>query len=219
MRSNILKWSRGVTLVELMVVVALIAIIAAIASPGISRGIDRANARSAAREVASTLRFARDQARSRAVPIWVRVNVADAAGPGSIEILRDSNVPPTRSCRQVAAATLEVVDTLNINEIAGDSSLIGVRPVLAPTTAGINMCFSPDGRVLSPYGSTIPNTAGLCLGETVMLWLARTGENPGNALLNCPADNTARLGLRDQRDAIHLFKVSLPYNGNITVEQ
>ena len=53
---------RGVTLLELLVVLMLMALIAGIAIPMFGGGVSSSDLKSAAREVAAGLRFARDQA-------------------------------------------------------------------------------------------------------------------------------------------------------------
>jgi len=216
MRRKFHKWSKGVTLVELMVVVALIAIIAAIASPGISRGIERANARSGASEVAATLRLARDQAKTRQIPLWVSIT-PEAAGSRGIVTISRHNDDAVRSCREFAAASLAEVARLELNTVSGQTAIKEVSP--APVN-GFNVCFSPQGTVHRPNGTPLVTPAGACAGEggLVLLW-QQSAANPAATVKNCAANAAARPGQRDDRDAIHFFKVPIVFNGTIKVEQ
>jgi prepilin-type N-terminal cleavage/methylation domain-containing protein len=210
--------AKGVTLVELMVVVALIAVIAAIASPGITRGIERANARAASREVAAQLRLARNQAMSRGAPFWVQISPAAGASRGSVAIFRHPTAD-VRSCREFAGANLVEVSRFSLNTISGRSALQTVVP--AGVGAGaINLCFAPDGRVLAPDGTNLATTGGgRCQGEGAYVLVWDESKTASSTVKDCAASTTVRPAQRDDRDLINLFKVSIPYNGTISVNQ
>lgn len=212
------KTAKGVTLVELMVVVALIAVIAAIASPGITRGIERANARAASREVAAQMRLARNQAMSRGAPFWVQISPALGASRGSVAIFRHPTAD-VRSCREFAGANLVEVSRFSLNTISGRSALQAVIPA-GVGVAGINLCFAPDGRILAPDGTNLPTTGdGRCQGEGGYVLIWDESKTATNGVKNCAATAAARPGQRDDRDLINLFKVSIPFNGTISVSQ
>src|SRR3974390_2519357 len=67
------KKSRGVTLLEMMIVMVLIAIIAAIAFPSIASGLDTLRLRSASDSIVAFLDTALDRAerRQRTVELWI----------------------------------------------------------------------------------------------------------------------------------------------------
>src|SRR6266567_6892214 len=66
---------RGVTLLELLVVLMLMALIAGIAIPMFGGGVSSTDLKSAAREVAAGLRFARDQAIAQRVESLLELNL------------------------------------------------------------------------------------------------------------------------------------------------
>lgn len=103
--------TRGLTLVELMVVVALIGILAAFASPSIYNALGRSNDRAVASEVANTMRTARNQAMSRGEPLWVTFAVADTASDaprGSVDIWRQTGTPTATTCAEGRCAVGEI---------------------------------------------------------------------------------------------------------------
>lgn len=72
-RSNA-KRVRGFTLLELLVVVALMSLMAGMVVPRMAGSLDRMNARTAARKVAAALRYARSEAASRGTPYVARLD-------------------------------------------------------------------------------------------------------------------------------------------------
>ena len=66
---------RGVTLLELLVVLMLMALIAGIAIPMFGGGVSSSDLKSAAREVAAGLRFARDQAIAQRAESLLELNL------------------------------------------------------------------------------------------------------------------------------------------------
>src|SRR5437870_1284568 len=66
---------RGVTLLELLVVLMLMALIAGIAIPTFGGGVSSTDLKSAAREVAAGLRFARDQAIAQRAESLLELNL------------------------------------------------------------------------------------------------------------------------------------------------
>jgi prepilin-type N-terminal cleavage/methylation domain-containing protein len=77
---------RGITLIEMLVVVALIALIMGISYPSVSRGLDGIRLRTAADDVASFLGLAMNQVERTESPVVVRFleaqGVLEMSGPG-----------------------------------------------------------------------------------------------------------------------------------------
>ena len=69
--------TRGVTLIELLIVIVIIAISAAVVAPNIGSGNQTATLNGAARELASGLRFARGHALSHRKEIILLINLND----------------------------------------------------------------------------------------------------------------------------------------------
>ena len=64
--------AEGFTLIEILIVVALIGVLAGITAPTVAAGIDRYNVISAGQQVASTIRAARFQAVARNLRLELR---------------------------------------------------------------------------------------------------------------------------------------------------
>jgi len=74
MRSEAAQRARGVTLLELMVVITLIAVAGGLVFPSVSAGLDRLRLKSAAERLAATLRYAREHALHRQTVCQVTVD-------------------------------------------------------------------------------------------------------------------------------------------------
>ncbi len=207
------KLQRGVSLVELMVVVVLIGVLAAIASPGIFRAIERQNAVAVAAGVASALRTARNQAMSRGTPVWVDVNFGNnAANRGSVELFTRGTIAggdAARNCRETAGAR-NLVGSFTPQGISGKGAIVRTDPA--------GLCFAPDGRVLTDTGQRVIPLGSRCRGDYAIVYTADYDVVPTAALLDCP--NAAGLqAFRDARAIVRMNQISVPYNGSIRVEQ
>ncbi len=91
---NRVRWQKGVTLIELVVVMAIVAIMGLFMAPAIGEWIDNFRIRQAARDIASTLQMAKMQTISSRQPHAVNFTLTD----GTYVI---SPLPPGESNSQV----------------------------------------------------------------------------------------------------------------------
>jgi prepilin-type N-terminal cleavage/methylation domain-containing protein len=81
----------GFTLIETLIVVALVAILAGVSAPVVAGGMARYNLTTAGQQVASTIRAARFQAVGRNIALKVRLNFPAA---GQYRIVQDADDAP-----------------------------------------------------------------------------------------------------------------------------
>ena len=233
--------ARGYTLVELMVVVAIIGILAAISTPLMMRTSRRASAREAASAVAGILRAARSQAMSRGEAVLVTINLN---GPNVVELRRydldptAAGVQPARSCLQAQDVTQYTGNvpaaTLPLSELDPNMRLIvagaqGGTPVLPGTP--LNLCFSPDGSIRTAAGSPVgTNVSGCSLGAFVVVSRqdfgtidnTLSGVAPPLLCANAATSGKRTIAQRNlsiDRESNDLFVIEATYNGAIIVHQ
>ena len=156
---------------------------------------------------------------SRGTPLWARVVPGNAVGNrGAIVVSRQGSFAAgnmARSCREYVAGDQVEVFRYSPADLSGRGAIRGGDPV-------VNLCFSPDGRVLNQTGGLLSGTASeqRCDGEDAFIYTADYDAAITTAThLNCPASANARKALRDTRSLIRMYKISVPFNGNISVEQ
>jgi type IV fimbrial biogenesis protein FimU len=160
--------SRGFTLIELIVAVAIVGIFAAIAVPNFTSMIHKNRVLSAANELYDLLQYSRGEAVTRGVKIAV-------SAPGSVNTAWNSNVSVTavttnQVLRQIGAGGFQdgVVITTAVGIITfsptGTTALTGcfkftysADAAIAPQYVGIQ----GSGRITAP--STVVPTTGECL--------------------------------------------------------
>src|SRR5947208_15939757 len=76
-RNNVLRDSRGVTLIEMIVVVTIIGLVAAVLTPSMTAGLDSVRMASAADNVASFLNSAVNRAERRQQAVEVLISAKD----------------------------------------------------------------------------------------------------------------------------------------------
>jgi prepilin-type N-terminal cleavage/methylation domain-containing protein len=76
--SSVGKTNKGITLIEMLVVVAIIGLIVAVATPSVSAGIDSVRMTSAADSVASFLNGAVNRAERRQEPMELVISIKDS---------------------------------------------------------------------------------------------------------------------------------------------
>ncbi len=154
-------WQRGragFTLVELMIVVAIIGILATLAAPSVSRAVRRTSAREAASGVAQVFRNARTQAMSRGEVVLVEYRPND--DNAFLTMSAAPEVPGTsgqrvRSCRLITDFNAAITNPPpNIApKVFTRSDIIqspDVRPMnFGSTTPPTQFCFNPDGRIFN----------------------------------------------------------------------
>jgi len=116
---------RGVTLLEMMVVVTLIALLASLAFPSVSSGLDSLRLRSASDSILALLDTAADRAERRQQPVQVVVSPKE-------------NSITVRSADLVFVRRLELANTIHIT---------GVMPGIAPPDGNRQFIIYPGGTV------------------------------------------------------------------------
>ncbi len=248
--------SRGFTLVELMIVIAIIGIMAATAAPALKRSFERSRVRDSASVMANALRVARMQAMSRGEVVLVTINleaVGDApivqvacapdrntgASTCTTEGLSVAGTQPVRTCTQIDATSFgstEPVVNVRRGEVHPDVRFHGMsQPGGGFATTAVQLCFSPDGRVLGVNGLPVRASApaGGCSFDVAIamsrLPLARAQDlGISEADLYCAGANTtdtaealrdAQQPVRVGRDYIDFFVVEASFNGAVTLTQ
>lgn len=235
-------WDRakvaGFSLVELMIVVALLASLAAIAAPSVGLYLRRAEARDTARGVANAIRYARDQAMSRGEVVVVDVNPSASNGNGVVEVQRllPADQAP-RSCREASwklgagTLTLDTVYTFDVSEEQPDMEIAG-QDATGTSTAEVRLCAMPDGRVGQMSGLPFTSQNANCINQELRLWVAEKDYDLSSpafgsfGLVDCVEDGlvgtTERKGRqeqRDSRDLANLWMITVSYNGSVDASQ
>lgn len=217
---------RGMTVMELMIVLVVISILVTLTTPLLMRSQRRAEARSLATDISQQLRVARNKSMSRGEAIWVDIELAGGASRGQLRFRRTKPMcdngtvaatcpggrPPrrARNCRMGPPATsdYDLVGTYRINTRSGDAELKGANPAVN------SICFSPDGRSFDGDGVVIAGGSVPCSGESLALWIA------GPDISNADAETAATCGADPEtRELGNVFVVRVPYNGAVEMKQ
>jgi len=156
------SWSRGFTLVELMVVVVIITVLSALAIPSILRQMRDRRTRQAAEEIASVYRQARLRALGRGAAVMVRFTAAN--GFEMREAVLGGNDPacarlPVTSCTTANWGTTSTTSQriTQFNPTSGVyagittsvfASTNGGTGTVGSSLTGLDICFTPMGRSL-----------------------------------------------------------------------
>jgi prepilin-type N-terminal cleavage/methylation domain-containing protein len=233
---------RGFTLTELMIAVAIIAILAGFLAPSVSTYMRRSKGLSAAREVAGTLRWARNQAMSRGQVVLVDITEATGEDNGTIVVSRTQTAACNpadpgpncyaRSCAQanaLPATGIIPIDsaTLTMSDASPDMRISGIDAT--STVAGVadsRLCFAPDGRVLNNLGLPFESK---CTGVNARIFVQADdgsgfsnplgGPNLNDCLDTATIIETDRQKQKNGRDIANFFVIQVPFNGAISVVQ
>lgn len=154
---------RGFSLVELMIVVALIAILAAIAAPTIIQSMERNRLNQLNRDIVTGFNEARTFAMRTGNAVLVDVD----AGDDEIRFLEaDSTVTAgeiANACTRADPATTPEDDNTLLTISPDDQGLEVVFETPDPSDNPI--CIGPNGRVLGTNGEVLTADTGACSGE------------------------------------------------------
>ena len=135
----------GLTLIELMIVVAVLATLVVLTAPSFKRMIDTQRLRSVNAALITDLQFARAEAASRNEIVWVRFNSSGSAVTCYVVLIGD----PTRcNCQNTATSVCTAsATTLEIRTVRVEQSL-GITVSESNTPALSTIGFDPaTGRL------------------------------------------------------------------------
>lgn len=235
----------GYTLVELMVVVAIVGILATLSTPTVLQARRRATARQSASELASVLRNARTQAMTRGEIVLVELSSSTSAHKVVMHAapwsqVGDSTSPVVRSCRSgrllgglAGALGEDRVPDLEYGTGAMATPLLHPSMNVSSHTAGIDsqpnvLCFSPDGRVFNALtGFPVSVDLGDCergfvmaigtMNATTDLTAYSTDGLLGSANVLCEG-KTGGFSHTIWRDSDYIYVIEVTHNGSVIIE-
>lgn len=145
----------GFTLVELLVVVALVAIVLTLAAPSFREMIEMRRLRGIAAQVVTDVQFARSEAASRQRRVYVTFgSSAPPAAPMSCYVIHTCATNDNRGCICTCANAAG-------SRCVGNPDDIEVRTVQVPTSTGVRVRLTPAGAALPNFISFDPATGGM----------------------------------------------------------
>ena len=237
-----IRGSRGVTLVELMVVVVVVGIASTFLVPSLSRSLQRTDARKAGAMVSDYLRTVRDHSMATGQALGVTLATpSDAQELGLVQTFSGMGLP---SCVQDSDCVLGAASAWSMCRADPRSNIGRCVPAarcqqLPMTTAvpagqdgglplGLQIggkleilsmaspCFEPDGRSVA----TLADTQGVSCAEESVIVLVRSGVDLAQAqaaqLCNCGrAGSGPDAACVAERDRLGLVRVEVDPSGLI----
>ncbi|GEM_PF-6293525 len=220
----------GFTLVELLIVVAIIGVLAAVTAPSLNKMVTRSQGREFARGVAQQYRFARNQAANTNRVLLVALFEHDAGSTwsginsnrGRVEVWATADHSICRDAPSTVASAppgYEMVSFFEGKEVSGSTKLY--RNSTGPYSSRSIVCVQPNGEFLRPGdGNSLQKISGVgsqvCLGEAMVIaTYDRDIAISNNDIYKCAisvSDNVT-----EKRDAINYWRISLWDNGQVTV--
>jgi len=189
--------ARGFTLIELMVVIAVVAVILALAAPSFSSLILMQRLKAINAQVVTDLQYARSEAVGRGVPVYVKFSNVTPSTPTSCYILYTSTIPPTNppdpaapSCNCAAAEGSRCINPATVE----------LRTVQVPASSKV--FISTAGNPADNF-SFDPRTGGMVYGA-----IDFSGPPPTEFPISVFADYARKL--RDVVGVAGRVKVCIP---------
>lgn len=158
MRGRPILRLRGFTLIELMIVIALVGLIVALAAPSLREMIQVQRLRSVHGQLGTDLQFAKSEAIRMRVPVHVRVQPATGTAPACYILYSDTVVNPPHStacdCQatpKCAASTTQEIKTVSIDSWTGlDMATINYASMAFDPATGAMLLFPDDTGTFVP---------------------------------------------------------------------
>lgn len=203
----------GFTLVEMMVVLALIALLAGLAGPSMMRWMDRSQADEGSRKILNTLREARDTAMNRGFAMAAKFKEKDSGGV-AVEIYQTD----ARRCADVNAGALGApVYTYRISEMTSKHAVMEAEP--NPMRSGI--CFSPQGPILNlnnkkplSYSMTGTGCNDVIMGGLIVI-RSKDFPSSGAPSFDCSNDPALKVTADSRDERI----IEVQYNGSVSLSK
>ena len=219
---------KGFTLVELLIVVAVIGVLSAITSPQIGKMIDRSRSQAFARGIANQYRLARNQAQSTNQAFLVRIYSSASAitDRGLVEVWAPPNSPTNcRALHSIPSPAVPILfaGTERISFFEG-TTIGGDMAIRLNSNQGNTVsivCVQPNGEFLEVGGQQLGifNTSAstkMCLGESMVIPIWRKPDQ-SFSLFSCAKLTTG--AVVETRDQYDYWRISLWDNGQVTASR
>ena len=161
---------QGMTLVELMVTLAVVAILASIAAPSLSSMMENNRLTAINNQIVSALTYTRSEAIKRSMTVTMCARQADStcatatdatSGTGFedgwiifVDCNADDIIDTTATCDFDRNGTPESAETILSEDAPSSMSNLTVRPNTADDALGIAIRYLPNGQA-APYNGTL----------------------------------------------------------------